>query len=141
MCFELDSSPPIPAISGAAVSHRELELEAADGNRFAAFAAEPDEPTGGCVVILPDVRGLYRFYEELALRFAERGHWAIAIDYFGRTAGVGTRDEDFEYREHVAQTTPEGVQAARGAREGEPRRARRRRAAVGRRSDGREGER
>jgi carboxymethylenebutenolidase len=111
VCFELDSAPPIPTISGAAVSQRELELEAADGNRFAAFAAEPDEPTGACVVILPDVRGLYRFYEELALRFAERGHRAVAIDYFGRTAGVGKRDDDFQYREHVQQTTPEGIQA------------------------------
>jgi carboxymethylenebutenolidase len=111
MCFELDSSPPIPAISGAAVSHRDLELEAADGNRFSAFAAEPDEPTVVGCVILPDVRGLYRFYEELALRVAERGHRAIAIDYFGRTAGVGKRDENFEYREHVDQTTPEGIQA------------------------------
>ena len=73
MCFELDSSPPIPPISGAAVSHEDLVLEAADGNRFAAFAAMPDEPSGAGVVILPDVRGLYRFYEELALRFAERG--------------------------------------------------------------------
>src|SRR5919197_3123976 len=115
MCFELDSAPPIPAISGAAVSHRELELEAADGNRFAAFGAEPEEPTGACVVILPDVRGLYRFYEELALRFAERGHRAVAIDYFGRTAGVGKRDDDFEYMPHVQQTTPEGIQADVGA--------------------------
>jgi carboxymethylenebutenolidase len=111
VCFELDSAPPIRPISGAAVSHRELELESADGNRFAAFAAEPDAPTGACVVILPDVRGLYRFYEELALRVAERGHRAIAIDYFGRTAGVAKRDDDLEYREHVAQTTPEGIQA------------------------------
>jgi carboxymethylenebutenolidase len=111
VCFDLDSAPPIPAIRGAAVSHRELELEAADGNRFAAFAAEPDDPTGACVVILPDVRGLYRFYEELALRFAERGHTAVAIDYFGRTAGVAKRGEDFEYMEHVRQTTPEGIQA------------------------------
>jgi carboxymethylenebutenolidase len=39
-------------------------------------------------VILPDVRGLYRFYEELALRFAERGYTALAFDYFGRTAGA-----------------------------------------------------
>jgi carboxymethylenebutenolidase len=111
VCFELDSSPPVPAISGAAVSHRELELEAADGNRLAAFAAEPDEPIGACVAILPDVRGLYRFYEELALRLAERGHRAVAIDYFGRTAGVGKRDDDFDYRDHVAKTTPEGIQA------------------------------
>ena len=111
MCFELDSLPPIPPISGAAVSHHDLELEAADGNRFAAFAAEPGEPSGVGVVVLPDVRGLYRFYEELALRFAERGIHAVAIDYFGRSAGVGKRDEDFAYTEHVAQTTPEGVQA------------------------------
>jgi carboxymethylenebutenolidase len=110
MCFDLDSAPPIPAISGAAVSHRDLELQAADGNRLAAFAAEPDEPTGAGVVILPDVRGLYRFYEELALRFAERGIAAVAFDYFGRTAGVGKRDEDFPYPDHVAKTTAEGVQ-------------------------------
>jgi hypothetical protein len=111
MCFELDSTPPIPVLSGAAVSHRDLELEAADGNRFAAFFAEPEEATGRGVVILPDVRGLYRFYEELALRFAERGIAAVAIDYFGRTAGVGKRDEDFSYSEHVDQTRQDGIQA------------------------------
>jgi carboxymethylenebutenolidase len=111
MCFELDSEPPIPAISGAAVSHDDLVLEAADGNRFAAFLATPDEAAATGIVILPDVRGLYRFYEELALRFAERGIAAVAIDYFGRTAGVAKRSDDFEYMEHVAQTTPDGLQA------------------------------
>jgi carboxymethylenebutenolidase len=75
----------------------------------------PDEPGGAGVVVLPDVRGLYRFYEELALRFAERGHAAVAIDYFGRTAGVGKRDDAFEYMEYVAQTTPDGVQRDVGA--------------------------
>ena len=111
MCFELDSVPPIPVISGAAVSHEDLVLEARDGNRFAAFLATPDEAAATGVVILPDVRGLYRFYEELALRFAERGYAALALDYFGRTAGVEKRDDDFEYMEHVQQTTPEGIQA------------------------------
>jgi carboxymethylenebutenolidase len=111
VCFELDSLPPIPVIRGAAVSHQDLVLEASDGTRFAAFAAMPDDPTGTGVVILPDVRGLYRFYEELALRFAERGVAAVAIDYFGRTAGVGRRDEAFPFSEHVAQTMPEGIQA------------------------------
>jgi carboxymethylenebutenolidase len=111
MCFELDSTPPIPAISGASVSHDELVLESFDGTRFAAFAALPDEPGGSGVVVLPDVRGLYRFYEELALRFAERGIAAVAIDYFGRTAGVSKRGDDFEYMEHVRQTTQDGVQA------------------------------
>jgi carboxymethylenebutenolidase len=111
MCFEHDSLPPIPPIEGGAVAHEDLVLEAADGNRFAAFAAHPEEPGAKGVVILPDVRGLYRFYEELALRFAERGIEALAIDYFGRTAGVGKRGEDFDYPEHVAQTTPEGIKA------------------------------
>ena len=111
MCYDRDSLPPVPAISGASVSHDELVLEARDGNRLAAFAATPDEPSGVGIVILPDIRGLYRFYEELALRFAERGHAAIAIDYFGRTAGVSKRDDEFEYRPHVEQTTPAGVQA------------------------------
>ena len=111
MCFELDSLPPVPAIAGAAVSHDDLELEAADGTSFAAFHAVPDQASGAGIVVLPDVRGLYRFYEELALRFAERGHGAVAIDYFGRTAGVAKRADDFPFREHVEQTTPQGIQA------------------------------
>jgi carboxymethylenebutenolidase len=111
MCHELDSEPPIPAIAGAAVSHEDLVLDAADGNRFAAFAATPEQPSAVGIVVLPDVRGLYHFYEELALRFAERGYAAIAIDYFGRTAGVGKRDEEFPFMDHAQRTTPAGVQA------------------------------
>ena len=111
MCFGRDSTPPISVIRGAAVSHRELELESADGTHFAAFFAEPEKPSRNGVVILPDVRGLYRFYEELALRFAERGIAAIAIDYFGRTAGVGKRDDDFEYMPHVENTKQDAIQA------------------------------
>src|SRR5256714_6600519 len=111
MCFGPDSLPPVNRIAGAAVSHDEIELEATDGNRFAAFEATPEEPNGIGVVILPDVRGLYRFYEELALRFAERGYHAIAIDYFGRSAGVGKRGDDFDYMEHDRRTTQDGIQA------------------------------
>src|SRR5436309_14682679 len=111
MCFDTDSAPPIRVLAGAAVSHDELTLTAADGNRFRAFAATPDAPATTGVVIYPDVRGLYRFYEELALRFAERGVAAVAFDYFGRTAGEEPRDDDFEYMPHVDQTTPQGVEA------------------------------
>ncbi len=115
MCFDLDSAPPLAVIRGAAVSHDDLVLEAADGTRFAAFRAAPEEPAATCVVILPDVRGLYRFYEELALRFAERGTAAVAIDYFGRTAGVGKRGDDFPYMEHVPRLAAETVQQDVGA--------------------------
>ena len=111
MCFDLDSAPPIPRIAGASVSHDDLVLNAADGNRFAAFLATPDETSKAGIVIYPDVRGLYRFYEELALRFAERGYAAIAFDYFGRTAGAEKRDGDWEYMSHVDRTTDDGVQA------------------------------
>ena len=55
---------------------------------------------------MPDVRGLHTFYKELAERFAEAGLHAIAIDYFGRTAGLTGRDEEFPFREHVEQTQP-----------------------------------
>jgi carboxymethylenebutenolidase len=111
MCFDADSLPPIPVLSGAAVSHDDLVLTSADGTEFAAFSARPDGPVEACVVVLPDVRGLYRFYEELALRFAERGFAAVAIDYFGRTAGVAKRGDDFEYMPHVGETKPELIQA------------------------------
>src|SRR3954452_1088180 len=111
MCFDLDSSPPVPRLAGAAISHEDLVLTASDGNELAAFAALPDGDVGAAVVILPDVRGLYRFYEELALRFAERGVAAVAFDYFGRTAGVAKRGEDFEFMEHVMNTPPEAIQA------------------------------
>ena len=111
MCFDLDSEPPISRISGAAVSHDDLVLESADGNRFAAFRALPEGEVSVGVVILPDVRGLYRFYEELALRFAERGIAAVAFDYFGRTAGIDKRPDDWEYMPLVQQLTHEQVQA------------------------------
>jgi carboxymethylenebutenolidase len=106
MCFELDSEPPISRLSGAAVSHDDLVLESEDGNRFAAFRALPDGDVSTGVVILPDVRGLYRFYEELALRFAERGHAAVAFDYFGRSAGVDKRPNDWDFWPVVEQLTP-----------------------------------
>jgi carboxymethylenebutenolidase len=111
MCFDHDSAPPIPVIAGAAVSHEDLTLRSADENEFAAFVATPDEPAKTGVVILPDVRGLYRFYEELALRLAERGYGALAFDYFGRTAGASKRGDDFEYMPHVEATTAEGIAA------------------------------
>jgi carboxymethylenebutenolidase len=111
VCFGLDSLPPVPRIAGAAVSHEDIVLTSDDGTRFAAFAASPDHPSETGVVVLPDVRGLYRFYEEVALRLSERGFAAIAIDWFGRTAGIGKRDESFNYMKHVSETTPESIQA------------------------------
>src|SRR5262249_54846546 len=36
---------------------------------------------------------------------------AVAFDYYGRTAGVEKRGDDFEYMPHMQQTTVDGVQA------------------------------
>jgi carboxymethylenebutenolidase len=115
MCFEFDARPPeLPdgrAVIAGGAATESLILTAGDGNQFAAALAESPEPSGPGVVILPDVRGLYRFYVELAERFAAAGHHAIAFDYFGRTAGAAARDEGFDWKPHVAATTVEGVQA------------------------------
>jgi carboxymethylenebutenolidase len=111
MCFDLDSRPPIPPIAGGATDARDLLLTSADGTRFSAYAARAARPTGAGMVVVPDVRGLHPYYKELALRFAEAGVDAIAIDFFGRTAGTSDRGDAFEYLPHVNQTTPATLQA------------------------------
>jgi carboxymethylenebutenolidase len=109
MCFDLDSRPPIPPIAGAAVDGQRIELHASDGTRFLGFDAKADSASGAGVVIYPDVRGLHHFYEELALRFAERGIDSIAIDYFGRTAQTDDRGQSFDAMPHVEQTKFEQI--------------------------------
>jgi carboxymethylenebutenolidase len=104
MCFSEGSAPPVPPIAGAAVDSRRFEVASADGATFAAFAAMASEPSGAAMLVLPDVRGLTGYYEELALRFAEAGIDAVAIDYFGRTAGSGLRAPGFDHMAHVSRT-------------------------------------
>jgi carboxymethylenebutenolidase len=111
MCFDHDSRPPIRPIEGGALDARDVTLESADGTRFMAYLARAAEPTGAGMVVLPDVRGLHRYYRDLALRFAEHGVDAIAIDYFGRTAGLGDRGPEFDSTPHVPETTYEGLRA------------------------------
>src|SRR3990172_9690224 len=111
MCFAEDSTPPVAPISGAAVDTTLVTLTAADGNQLAAYEARGNGSGRAGVLILPDVRGLFSFYQELAERFAERGFDALAIDYFGRPAGVGVRDGTFDYMPHVKLTTFDGVKA------------------------------
>jgi carboxymethylenebutenolidase len=93
------------------VDGKRITLHSADGTDFAAYAAQPAQPSGAGMIILPDVRGLYTFYEELALRFAEAGIAALAIDYFGRTAGTAPRPEGFDYQPHIGQVTWTGLHA------------------------------
>jgi carboxymethylenebutenolidase len=114
MCHPPGARPPdVPAdllpISGGAGSE-DVILTSEDATRFRARLAKAGTGDAG-VVIAPDVRGLHPFYEELAERFAAAGVHAIAIDYFGRTAGTSRRGDDFEFREHVAKTTTTTIQA------------------------------
>lgn len=103
MCYDDNAHPPLPSGEPQATTGEDLVLTSADGSQFAAFAAHPAQPSNAQIVIYPDVRGLHNFYKELATRFAEQGVTAIAVDYFGRTAGLTSRDEPFEFMPHVAQ--------------------------------------
>ena len=105
MCYDTDARPPYPPISGGAADGKDIVLTAQGGNQFAAYIAFATQPDGPQVIIYPDVRGLHQFYKELALRFAEVGVRALAIDYVGRTAGLTPRDNSFEYMPHVEQMT------------------------------------
>jgi carboxymethylenebutenolidase len=112
MCHESTASP---AVYGRAVTRADAEpvtLTSADGTQFAGFLARPERHSGAGVVVLPDARGLGRFYEELAVHLAEQGHVALAIDYFGRTAGADTRDRgaDFPFMEHVVRLSRPSMQ-------------------------------
>lgn len=111
MCFDDGARPPLPPVRGGAANHGDLVLTSADGTPFSAYYAHPDAPSHLGVVILPDVRGLHDFYRDLAVRFADAGLHAVAIDYFGRTAGTEPRAEDFAFREHVDQMQPGQVTA------------------------------
>lgn len=103
MCTTHDSRPPIEPIRGAAADASRITLAGEDGAEFRAFLARPAGRTGAGIVILPDVRGLHPYFEELTLRFAERGIDALAIDYFGRTAGTTERGDGFDHMPHVEQ--------------------------------------
>ena len=105
MCYDLDARSPYPPISGGAADGEDIVLTAKDGTHFGAYMAYSAKADGPQVLIYPDIRGLHQFYKDLALRFAEVGIRALAIDYFGRTAGVSPRDDKFEYEPHVQQMT------------------------------------
>jgi len=111
MCTDHDSHPPIDPISGAATDAERIKIRSADGTEFDAYLARPEHPTGAGIVILPDVRGLHPFFEELALRYAERGITAVAIDYFARSAGDQRRGDHFEHTPHVDQARWETLSA------------------------------
>jgi carboxymethylenebutenolidase len=86
-------------------------LVAADDNRFSAFEAVPTTPRGASLVLLPDIRGLHAFYTDLALCCAQAGIDTVAVDPYGRSAGLGPRDDNFDFSPHAKALTPDHVLA------------------------------
>jgi carboxymethylenebutenolidase len=115
MCHSVDARPPLPPIRGGAVDARDLVLTSADGTQFAAHLARAAAPGGPGIVVIPDVRGLHPFYEDLAIRLAEAGVHAVAVDLYARTAGPGHRGADFDYTPHVSQARHETISADVGS--------------------------
>jgi carboxymethylenebutenolidase len=111
MCFADDSRPPISPIAGGATDTKDLRLTSADGTKFMAYGARATSPTGAGMIVIPDVRGLHQYYKELAIRFAEAGVDAVAIDFFARTAPSDDRSEKFDFMSQVPLTKPETLQA------------------------------
>jgi carboxymethylenebutenolidase len=111
MCFDTDALPPDPARTGMLEASERTTLTADDGNRFAATIARTREPASAGMAILPDVRGLHRYYERLAEHLADAGVHAVAIDPYGRTAGAEHRADGFDHTEHRAATRDEGFRA------------------------------
>jgi len=109
MCFDPNSAPPIYTQPRTPAAGQRLVLTSFDGAAFSAFLAKPENPSGTGVLVLPDNRGLYTFYEQLALRIAEQGQMALAIDYFGRTAGTADRDASFPFMQHMMQLQRESL--------------------------------
>src|SRR5437764_14946975 len=71
MCYDDNARPPLPPSEAGAAYGEYIVLEAADGKRFATYAAQLGKPTGAQILIFSDVRGRYRFNNELAMRLAE----------------------------------------------------------------------
>lgn len=115
MCHDHESRPPAPPRTGDVAERGVLTLTSADGTEFSAAYAAPAQAARVGVVVLPDIRGLHPYYVALAERFAEAGIAAVAIDWFGRTAGLaedaGTRAADFDWATHIPQTSAEGIDA------------------------------
>jgi carboxymethylenebutenolidase len=93
MCYESDAAPPVYGTPITSVTGSREPLTTPGGTRIATFLATPADHAGATVLVLPDNGGLSGFYEDLASRFAEQGHAALAVDYFDRENPAGPADD------------------------------------------------
>ena len=111
MCFSSDQRPPLPPTSSEVGEHGPTELVANDGNHFRAYDATPAARRGASLVLLPDIRGMHPYYTDLALAFATAGIDTVALDPYGRSAGLSARDDNFEFMPHAKALEPAHVLA------------------------------
>ena len=107
-----------------------ITLSTSDKRQFTGVCGTRCPGQGGIgIVILPGGRGLLPAYTEMADRFTRSGIHAVAIDHFGRWAGLGIRDEQFDFAANLPLTSPEttALDVARGRGFPALRRRRRRR--------------
>ncbi len=109
MCHTDESRAPAPPRQEPVGHHAELTLRSSDGTTFRAYSAGPAGKCHAGMVILPDVRGLHPYYEDLAVRLAEAGFETVAVDYYGRTAGTARRDDAFDWKSHLEKVTPADI--------------------------------
>ena len=96
MCVPAGAQLPDLPLSGPVPTGQRGIVTAEDGGQNAAYEVTPDRRSGTGILVLPDIRGLSPFYEHLACAMAAESRHALVIDYYGRTAGVEPRPEDWD---------------------------------------------
>ena len=104
MCFDDDSSPPIPHLGRRRLARRPA-LEAADGNGFAAFRAMPEEPARPASSSCPTSA-----VSTASTRSSRSASPSAATSRSRSTTSAAPpasakRDDDWDYRPHVEQPT------------------------------------
>ena len=107
MCYETTARPPMPPIAGGAATGESHHAEGVGRQRVRGVPR--DGPKAAARPAIVDPAGRPRSARVLrGPRAALRGSRAstpTAFDYFGRTAGVGRRDDDFDFWPEVMKTT------------------------------------
>jgi carboxymethylenebutenolidase len=111
VCFPDGSRPPSFPGKPVDVGCARTVLRPVSSSPFAVVSCVPIRASSrAALVVLPDGRGLGPYYSEFARRIGQTGREALAVDLYGRTAGVGPRRPGFVSAEHSARLTWAGVQ-------------------------------
>jgi carboxymethylenebutenolidase len=96
MCVPADAELPDLGLDGPLTRGAITVLPTQDGAEFATYTVEAPQPNGTGILLIPDVRGLFPFYERLAEAFASQGFTTVAMDFYGREMGTERRPDDWD---------------------------------------------